>query len=557
MREGEFDQAKSVVVRSGLDRAIEARLGRRIGARHRLTVLGFLVAQMLNGSRRGHRALVVEITKILNGLGPASLLRLDMPRWSQKGSYDRVQRLHSAIAAALDEGWDYVDDDGVTQRCGWDWFTTTFIRAAIDPEVLRALYGNVALAIDGTEMESCGDLKGSLETIDLDGDGPPPEELDLTSATNGKRRRRPKKAPVLGIGDDGRKIYTKDCDARAGWRTGNANHDPGKYIGREAHLGVAVRKLVNTDGVRWVKFGPDVPPVILAACVVPAGAHRARSILELALEAARAGLGDDDVLDAGYSMSRPEFLHYPMQRAGIGLTMRPAQVQRGEKPGVGAARHIDGHLFAAQLPDDLVELPAPPVGASGEEKLPYIAAFDRRAKYRYSRIKAPGTDGVTRWEHPVKAGTLRSRQVPRSMRNSTSAPLIELGPDADLRTVTAGADALPMWQPCLFGTTAWHEVMGRRQLVESVNSRLHGGGGSLTEISRGYTRLLDSGRIRLFFAATIAGLNRVISRQWLEDKARSMGRGQGVSGSGRRAPRKGRARRYEDPPALAGPDPPT
>jgi hypothetical protein len=231
--------------------------------------------------------------------------------------------------------------------------------------------------------------------------------------------------------------------------------------------------------------------------------------------------------------------------------MRLHPTQRGEKPGVGAARLIDGHLFATQLPEDLVEPPMPPLGSSNAEKAPYIERFDRRAPYHYGRIKAPGADGTTRWQHPVNNGTVRSRQVPRSMRGSTKAPLVDMEEAADLRTVTAGADDLPTWQPTLFGTSAWHKAMGRRQQVESVNSLLHGAVGSLTDISRGYTKLRDSGRISLYFVATLVGYNRRTIARWRRDHG-SNGDPAPVQGSQRRrAPRQGRARRYDDLPALA------
>jgi hypothetical protein len=360
------------------------------------------------------------------------------------------------------------------------------------------------------------------------------------------------------VGSDGRNVYTKDPDARAGYRTGNANHPGGSYIGREAHFGVAVPKLVNTDTVRWAKFGPDVAPFIVTADLVPAGTHRAKAVIDSLIDASRRGLCGDVIADGGYTVMNPTSLHLPLQRAGIGLTMRPSVHQRGEKPGVGAARLVDGHLFAAQLPNDLVDLPLPPRGASNDAKKPYTDAFERRAAYRYGRIKAPGADGTTRWQHPVKTGTLRSRKVPRSMRHSTTAPLIELEDGVDLASVTAGADALPHSQRCLLGTTAWHQSMGRRQLAETANSQLHGAVGSLTDISRGYTKLRDSGRINMFFYATLAGYNHLVADRWRHDHGdlEPTGVDPTPKTPRRRGPRRGRARRYDDLPVLAGPAPP-
>jgi hypothetical protein len=57
----------------------------------------------------------------------------------------------------------------------------------------------------------------------------------------------PRKAKVLGIGPDGRKIYTKDRGARAGKRSATNRRPGGLYVGRELQIAVAVRAILNTD----------------------------------------------------------------------------------------------------------------------------------------------------------------------------------------------------------------------------------------------------------------------------------------------------------------------
>jgi hypothetical protein len=220
-------------------------------------------------------------------------------------------------------------------------------------------------------------------------------------------------------------------------------------VGRELHLGIAVRTVKHTDGVSYVKFGPDVSPVIVTARLVAPGSHRGDPAVQMAEEAKAQGLCNGVIVDRGYTQSAPDRFHLPLQALGIAMFTRLKENQRGEKPGIGPARLIDGHLFCDSLPDDLVEPSMPPLGSTWEEKLPYMARFDQRAAYRYGRLKAPGTDGVTRWKHPVKNGTLRSRRVPASMRKSRTAPLVDLAEDADLSTVTAGAGELPLYQRCL------------------------------------------------------------------------------------------------------------
>ena len=134
-------------------------------------------------------------------------------------------------------------------------------------------------------MESCGQLQGEPSDIDYDGEASPPDDAKQKKTKNAKR-----KAKLLSVGPDGRNVYTKDKDARGGYRTANAKHPGGTYVGRELHLGIAVPTVKNTDGVSYVKLGPDVPQVVVTARLVPAGSHRGDPALEMVTEAKAQGL---------------------------------------------------------------------------------------------------------------------------------------------------------------------------------------------------------------------------------------------------------------------------
>ncbi len=503
-----------------------------------------------NGSTLHHKATLVDMVRLLNGFGSGTLDRLCMRSWRRVGAYDHVHRFHKRLAALLDAAPEVLDQEsGELVTCNWAWFQRRLLLAAIPDEVMAPMVGNTDLALDGTEMESCGQLQGEPSDIDYDGEASPPDDAEQKKTKNAKR-----KAKVLSVGPDGRNVYTKDKDARGGYRTGNAKHPGGTYVGRELHLGIAVLTIKNTDGVSYVKLGPDVPQVVVTARLVPAGSHRGDPAVEMVAEAKAQGLCNGVIVDRGYTQSAPDRFHLPLQRLGVSMFTRLKEHQRGEKPGIGPARLIDGHLFCDSLPDELVAPPMPPLGSTEEEKLPYMAKFDQRAAYRYGRLKAPGTDGVTRWKHPVKNGTLRSRRVPASMRKNRTAPLVDLAEDADLSTVTAGADQLPLYQPCLYGTTAWTKAEGKRQLAETANSFLHGAAGAITDIGRGYTRVLDSGRLELFVTFTLVGYNRSRIHVWLHDHRMLPATHPDALAPVKttRAPRKGRARRYEDLPAPPG-----
>jgi hypothetical protein len=323
--------------RSAVVAPIEARLKRRADAERRASVEGLLFAVLVNTSRPNHKACELSLTKILNGLSPAMRARLGMPDWRVVGSYDRVHRLYKAICKNLDEGWVHRhDDSGEELVCDWAWFTHQLLLASIPEGMLRALKNNVALAVDGTDMQTCAQIHADLSSVDLDGEAVIPDDGATARRTaRGKiprATRKGTKAKVLGVGPDGRNIYTKDPDARAGWRGGNSNHNEGKYLGREAHLGVAVPRLVNSDGVTWTKFGPEVPPFVLTAQLVAAGSHRGKSVVDSLCRAHEERLCADVVVDAGYSLSAAEYFHIPLKQAGIELTMQPVTHQRGASP---------------------------------------------------------------------------------------------------------------------------------------------------------------------------------------------------------------------------------
>lgn len=321
------------------------------------------------------------------------------------------------------------------------------------------------------------------------------------------------RAKVLAIGPDGRNSYTADRDARAGWRTATNEYSAGPYIGRELHIGVAVPDLRATDTTSYVSFGRNVPRVVLLSRLVPAGSHRGDAVREAVLEAKAAGFCAEIIADAAYSLARAESLLWPLQQANIPFTLRPKSHQRGEGTSVGPARVFDGQLFSRYVPEDLADLRLPKRNATPEERQPSIRDFERRAAFRYGRHKAPGVDGTTQWEEPFHAGRLRSRRLKSTMRKSRKGPLVPLPKDHDVgpKFLTIGADQLPLMQPTIVGTSAWWAAWGRRNIVETVNSQLHGG---FIDIGKGYVHVLDTGRIDGLLAHGLAGYNRYETRQF-------------------------------------------
>jgi hypothetical protein len=286
--------------------------------------------------------------------------------------------------------------------------------------------------------------------------------------------RGKKKARVLGIGEDGRNVYTKDETARAGWRSATNSRPAGPYIGREAHLMVQTNDVEWTNGVSDTKLGPRAPALVRGFALTPAGTHRGRTATDMIRAALGRGAHIDDVIvDPGYSLARADTFLLPVRRHGLHITFRPASYQWHPKAFNGDAITIGGQLFYAGVPEKMQRLSMPPLGATVEDRRRYEEAFTERANYRYRLHAGPDSDGTTRWQNPFAAGSLRSEQLPETMRNPRRGPLAELvGDRAPAGTVSVSAADLALQQRCIAGTTAHAIAMSRRNAVEGVNGNL-------------------------------------------------------------------------------------
>lgn len=372
-------------------------------------------------------------------------------------------------------------------------------------------------------------------------------------ASSGKPR-------LFGIGDDGRRIWTKDTAARASHRSATNKRSAGTFNGREVHVGVAVPALRGTDTTSWCTFGPDVPPVAVIATLVPAGFHPGDAVVDEMIEARQLGLCEDAIVDPGYSLKRPESFAIPLAQAGIAATDRPASNQKGDGGRIGAERVLDGQLFSQWVPGQYLDLKLPGRNATQAERAESMRLHAARAVYRFGRHKAPGGDGTTRWRCPVHQGRLRAKSEPKSMRQSKDKPLVHIpnGAHCCEGVLTLGANELPLMQPTIVGTPAWHAAYGRRNLAETFNSFMHGG---FVDIDKGYVCLLEApgreGRIDILVAHTIAGANRWVSKNWNRIRAQlSDDKDREPARTTTRKPRRDRAARFEDLPKR-GNDPPT
>ena len=181
--------------------------------------------------------------------------------------------------------------------------------------------------------------------------------------------------------------------------------------------------------------------------------------------------------------------------------------QRGIRPFAGEALLLDGQLYSPFLPAELRDLAMPPRNAPAPLRRAYEKKFNQRAQYRYVRHSKPDKDGVTRWKCPFCAGLLRSRRLPRTMRRSRKAPLVNL-PEWVTHccngTLSAPPAELPLAQRIPFGTSAWRISMYRRQAVESANAALQG---AFANLARGFFRVFGRVKISFLLGFTVAAYN--------------------------------------------------
>jgi hypothetical protein len=507
--ENEFSSAIELIRRSGVLESLRSRLDSPVGRPRALSVEGFLVAAQLNAFVRHHQAHLVEVARTLNALSDDQRSALGIRRWNPDQAYDRVEYLFLKLCRALEKGWE-ASIDGRLESIDGQWFANRLARAATGEGAPRSK----SLAVDGTDVETWGALRGDAATLEPDGDSlEATDGIEGSSAVrqHGARSGRPKarqRARILGIGPDGRKIYTPDPDARAGHRSATNSRSAGTYVGYELHLAVQTRDVRWSNGIDRTTLAPEVPNVVTNLSLVPAGSHRGRAIVPELLSAEKRGQELDDVVwDPGYSLCQADTTYHPLHHGGVHQTLQPVTHQRGRRPFAADALLIDGHLFSRLLPSELVDLPMPPRGASVAEKLEYERAFNRRARYRYVRHAGPEADGTTRWRCPFCSGLLRSRAFPRTMRRSRKIPLV---PDLEGSTtccsgiLSATAAQLPLWQRLPFGTTAWRVSMGRRQVAESANAALKGG---FVDIGRKFFRVFGLTKLTVLLSFTIASFN--------------------------------------------------
>jgi hypothetical protein len=371
----ELNIARQLVMKSGVIAVLRPYVELEVGRPRELNLETMLIAMQVNALRRHHKAHLVETARVINALTEEQRQTLGLKGWDEAEAYPRVERLFLKVCEILESAEPGVDAT---------WFANSFARAAIPNDVLESK----SVAVDGTDVETWGALKGSSVTIELDGEAAETQLIE-EPAEKSVIKKKVTKAKVFGIGHDGRKIYTADPDARAGHRSAAGNRKAGPYVGYELHLVVQARDVKWTNHIDRTNLGPEVPAVITTCNFVPAGSHRTKAIVEELIESrTRVHDIDDVVWDPGYSLCQPATTTYPLAQAGISQTIELVTHQRGVRPFSGDALLLDGQLYSKFLPNELRDLKAPPRFRPAHYKRPNEEKFNQRSRWRLVRHTA-------------------------------------------------------------------------------------------------------------------------------------------------------------------------
>ena len=93
----------------------------------------------------------------------------------------------------------------------------------------------------------------------------------------------------------------------------------------------------------------------------------------------------------------------------------------------------------------------------------------------------------------------------KTMRTSRRAPLVDVGDGVSQccsGVISASPLELALAQRIPFGTTAWRISMGRRQVVESVNSALKG---AFVDLAHGFFRVLGQVKVTVLLGSAVSG----------------------------------------------------
>ncbi|WP_344787418.1 hypothetical protein [Arthrobacter ramosus] len=385
----------------------------------------------------------------------------------------------------------------------------TFLNQLLDASCNPHPPDTTHLAIDSTAYESWAKLRFTerLETEDQNPGTKNPDEEDSVHES-----QRPRGFP-RGLQPGNKTRYTKDPDAREGYRTASDNQPGRTFWGYDIHL------LTNVSKDKTV-----IPHLIRSSAIARAGSDTTTEAGLKAIDSFIEARSKSDpsrppikvlLADRGYSLHLAKYWQLPLIQRGIAQVLDLTEQQRGQHPSAFTRTvSIDGGLFVDALPKIQRELPGVDFHTPEPQRKANQALHDRRLAYAFRpSSKIDPITGTQRFKGPALSGTLRCKNNKKSQRGPHALPLTSCAPGcACSKTLTLGPEnqARERQWP-LFGTTAWAKSYARRTAIESVNAEIkhHRAG-----FKRGYTHVFELTKNTILLAFGLTATNILILRDW-------------------------------------------
>ena len=493
-----LERACLVVERSGIAPYLDRRLHSHPGLKSQLSsfalVVGMVLAFQVHSNVQS-----VSVTKALASLRSVGRAKLGLyARDYRPLSYDVIEYQLKRLEAALSsQGW--IDEDGTV--CDLVWFNRMLIEASVPPERLAETR---AIAVDATALETwaitryfgkrslADDPMASYQKAVLEGDVPEPE-ISAPKPPEGSPGEQAgaliSPRDLIGtLGPDRRRIVSLDPDARAGYRTATRRKKAGYFAGYHLHIGVAMAEFRwNGDPSAGRDEGSysDVSGYILGAHVATASSHSGHAGTALVESAMKIAPGIDEVVvDRGYTCVKPETFLRKMHLRDLNVVMDYSSYQLASVKTITSTRNNKASTFIAHagilyhptLPPGLLDGSGAQRSTDMELRELSMQAQDYLvATYRWSEHQRL-SGGRIRFKCPLCGGRATNAQLnPKTIANSDKVPVVQAPDGMDFccaGITTLGPKDLDFYQQVPWGTHAWAASYGRRQLVETANSRI-------------------------------------------------------------------------------------
>lgn len=395
---------------------------------------------------------------------------------------DQMQRVETALGL----GWTVVINEGQPDetRIWYDlqWLANLQVKHSI-PQRERNKITHIVM--DDTDIQGWARWLSGTGEKDAEENDPyvrylkdsvDDPDATVTAHTKNKHIKRAIRRG-LEIGPDGRVIYTKDREARAGYKSANSEGPAGPYKGYVGRIAVACQNVTYRGDPDMVEL-EDGTSYITALIVDPAGTNPGPAGVKLHEYSRDIAPNITDVTaDRGFTM-KPGFLRELHKRnVNVFMDYPKTVVNKPKTVHLGKRRHEVymhcGTILAVDAPPGSLTPPQHLRRRGNEKKL--ARWYSERARtLRYSPKKY-FSGGNIQFRTPSNAG--RVTGSPATMQSgSYSAPML---PPSDPQrsserdTIVADVTQLDQWQRIPYGTPAWHQTYHpARAVVESTISTL-------------------------------------------------------------------------------------